>query len=270
MRRMLLSLALIGGLQAFAGGDNLPIGARHGGMGYSTITLSDLWSVYSNQAGLAGLTRPAVGIYYQQHWLAPELGMEGFAAAVPLGRGTIAATASRYGFDLYNETKAGLAYAMRFGEGLRVGIQMDYTGVRFGEGYGSAGIVTAEIGVQAKLTDHLWIGAHLYNPGQARIGGPYDEKSPTILRAGLGYTFSDKLIITAEAAKDIDRKESFRAGLEYHPNKVLYLRTGVSTGDVRGHAGLGLRLKQFDVNMAVAFRSQLGSTPMIDLTYNFK
>jgi len=73
-----------------------------------------------------------------------------------------------------------------------------------------------------------------------------------------------------EAEKDIDRAERIRAGVEYHPNEVLYLRTGVSTGPVQGHFGAGVRLKQIDIDLAVSIRSQLGATPMIGLNYRFK
>ncbi|MEZ4759398.1 MAG: hypothetical protein R2810_06370 [Flavobacteriales bacterium] len=52
----------------------------------------------------------------------------------------------------------------------------------------------------------------------------------------MGYAASDKLTVTGEAAKDIDQG-GYRAGIEYHPTEVLYLRTGV-TGPVQGHGGI--------------------------------
>jgi hypothetical protein len=91
-----------------------------------------------------------------------------------------------------------------------------------------------------------------------------------LLRVGLGYTFSPKLVMTMDAEKDIDRAERFRFGAEYHPNQVLYLRTGIRTGDVQGHFGAGFRTKQLDIDLAVAVRSQLGATPIISLNYRFK
>jgi len=90
------------------------------------------------------------------------------------------------------------------------------------------------------------------------------------LRVGFGYTYSKKLVMTAEAEKDIDRAERFRFGVEYHPNDVLFLRTGISSGDVQGHFGAGFRLKQLDIDLAVSVRSQLGATPIIGLTYRFQ
>lgn len=268
--RLLPALLLTVPFSVLAQGEQLPIGARPAGMANAAVTLTDLWSAHHNQAGLAGLTSTTVGAFYQRHFLSEELSHQGIAAAIKLGKGTLAVSGNMFGFDLYRETKAGLAYAMNFGEGLRAGVQLDYLNIRLGEGYGSKSAVAAEIGVQARLVEKLWIGAHVYNPNRTKIGGPYDERVPTIIRAGLGWLPSDKLTINCELVKDIDKPEGIRAGLEWHPTKVLFLRTGISTAPVQGHFGLGLRFGQLDADLAVAFRSQLGATPQIGLQYRFK
>jgi hypothetical protein len=97
-----------------------------------------------------------------------------------------------------------------------------------------------------------------------------EERVPTLLRAGLLYIFSKKLSMTAEAEKDIDRPERFRFGVEYNPNNILFLRTGVSTGDLQGHFGAGFRLKQLDIDLAVVAGSRLGATPVVGINYRFK
>lgn len=255
---------------ASASGEGQPVGARFAGMGYAGITVADLWSLRLNPAGLAGLDKPMAGAFYQSHYLSQDLAQQGLAVAVPLGKGTLGIGADRFGYSLYNETKVSASYAMRFGEGLRAAVQLDHIGVRLGENYGSSSVLAAEVGVQAKVTDELWIGAHVYNPTRALLGGPYDERIPTLLRVGMGYTFSKKLLMTLDAEKDIDRQERFRMGVEYHPNDVLYLRTGISTGAVQGHFGAGIRYKQLDIDLAVSVRSQLGATPILGLNYRFK
>jgi hypothetical protein len=270
MRNHLATLFVLLGLSAVASGELLPTGARFAGMGYSGLTLSDVWSVRMNPAGLAGLERPTGGLYYQSHFLSNDLAQQGLAVAIPLGKGTIGIAADRFGYSLYNESTISAAYAMRFGEKLRASVQFDYLSVRLGENYGSAGTLVAEVGLQAAITDELWIGAHVYNPGQATLGGPYDEQVPTLLRAGMGYTFSSKLLMTMEAEKDIDRRERFRAGVEYHPNEVLYLRTGISTGDTQGHFGAGFKWDRLDIDMAVVLRAELGISPIVGINYRFK
>lgn len=266
---LLLALALAPAA-AQAGGEHIPTSARFAGMGNAGLTLVDLWSVSSNQAGLAGLEHPVAGAYYQQHWLSPDLAMQGLAFALPVGKGCFALSANSFGNDLYAQRSFGLAYAMKLNEGLRMGVQLDYLNLRLGDDYGSTGAITAELGVQAKLTEHLWIGAHLYNPNRATLGGPYDEKAPTVISAGLGYTFSDQVTLTGEVSKDIDRGEQYHAGIEYRPMDVLFLRTGISSGPTKAHFGVGFRVKQLELDLAAVMRSQLGLTPMVNLNYRFK
>jgi len=275
MRRPLVLSALCLSLLARAGGDPLPLGARFAGMGGSGLTLADVWAVRLNPAGLAGLERPVAGLSYQQHWLSEELAHQGLAAALPAGQGAFGIGVDRFGYSLYNETRVSLGYAMRFGEGLRAAVQFDHVGVGLGENYGRRGTVVAEAGVQARITDALWIGAHLYNPTRSGLGTTgdegvvVDERLPTLLRAGFAYTFSERLLMTVEAEKDIDHDERFRVGVEYQPAKVLYLRAGVSSGPVGSHFGAGLHLERIDIDLAMVVRSYLGPTPMLTLNYRF-
>lgn len=265
-----LAIPLLLPLWAIAGGEPLPTSARFAGLGFASVTLSDLWCVNGNQAGLAGLEHTVAGASYQQHWLSPDLAMQALAFALPVGKGCFAASAVDFGNSLYAQRSFGLAYAMRLSEDWRVGVQLDYLDLRLGEGYGTSGAITAELGVQAKLTEHLWLGAHLYNPNRAELGGPYAEEVPTVIRAGLGYTFSEQVVMTAEVSKDIDRPEQYHAGIEYHPSSVLFLRTGVSTGPSKAHFGAGLRIDRTELDIAVVMRSQLGITPMVNLNYRFQ
>jgi hypothetical protein len=270
MRHLLLAATIACATSpANAGGDHLPVGARFAGMGHASTTLFDLWCVRANQAGLAGLEKPVAGAYYQQHWMAPDLAMQGLAFALPVGKGCFAASANSFGGTLYSERNFGLAYAMRFGDGLRAGVQLDYLDLRLGEGYGSRAAMVAEFGVQARLAKDLWVGAHILNPGQARLGGPYDEKIPTLFRTGLSYTFNERVVLAVEVEKDIDRPERYHAGVEYRAAQGLFLRTGVSSGPVQAHFGAGFRVKAIDIDLAVAVRSQLGLTPMVNLNYRF-
>jgi len=269
-RRSTLLIASLMPAALLAGGEPIPASARFAGMGNAAATLTGLWCTSANQAGLAGLEQATAGAFYQQHWLSPDLAMQGLAFALPLRAGTFAVSAGSFGNNLYAQRTFGLAYAMKLGDGLRAGVQLDYLNIRLGENYGSTGAFTAELGVQARLTERLWIGAHLYNPNRAKLGGPYAEHVPTVLGAGLSYRFNDEVILCAEASKDIDRQEQYRAGVEYRPTKALFLRTGISTGPARAHFGVGVQVGQVDIDLAAVVRSQLGFTPMVNLNYRFK
>ncbi|MBK8228300.1 MAG: hypothetical protein IPK70_14150 [Flavobacteriales bacterium] len=276
MRNALIITSLLSASACLAGGDPLTVGARFAGMGGSGLTLADLWSVRLNPAGIAGLEAPVAGLFYQRHFLSEDLAHQGLAVALPVGKGAFGVGVDRFGYSLYNETRASLAYAMRFGEGLRAAVQLDYLGVQLGGNYGGTSAFAAELGVQARISEQFWLGAHLFNPTRAKLDAVtegnviLDERVPTLLRAGLGWVASSKLTLTGEVEKDIDRAERFRFGVEYGPSKALFLRAGISTAHVQGHFGVGVRTGRLDADLALAVRAQLGPTPMINLNYRFK
>src|SRR5690606_35560572 len=145
-------------IMLFAGSDPLPMGARFAGMGHSGIAWIDVWGLGLNPAGIAGLDVPVAGILHQSHFLSAELSDQALAVSLPLGNGSLGLAADRFGHTMYRETHVSLAYAMRFGDGLRAAVQIGHVGVRLGENYGSAGALVAEAGMQARLTDAIWLG----------------------------------------------------------------------------------------------------------------
>ncbi|MBK7946352.1 MAG: hypothetical protein IPJ85_14065 [Flavobacteriales bacterium] len=207
MRIALLILALTTTGRTLAGGDLHTIGARYAGMGGSGLTLIDLWSVRANPAGVAGIDKPMAGLFYQRHFLSEDLAHQGLAVVLPAGKGSFGIGMDGFGYSLYNETRASLGYAMRFGDGFRAGVQVNYLGVRIGENYGSTSTWAAELGMQARLTDEIWIAAHVYNPTQAKLNAStesqvtLDERVPTVLRAGLGWLVSSKLTLTGDVER---------------------------------------------------------------------
>jgi hypothetical protein len=252
------------------------VGARFAGMGGTGLTLADPWSVRMNPAGIAGLKAPAAGVLYQRHFLSEDLAQQGLAVAVPVGKGCFGIGADRFGYSLYNETRASLAYAMRFGEGLRAAVQMDYLGVSLGGNYGSTAAFVAELGVQARISEQFWLGAHLFNPTRAKLGAVtegnvvLDERVPTLLRAGLGWMVSTKLTLTGKRRRTSTGLSASASAWSTCPARRSYLRTGISTGPCKGTSARACGTSKLEIDMAVVLRSQLGATPMINLNYRFK
>src|ERR1700752_3541270 len=107
--------------------DNYPVGARSAGVANASVTFSDLWSAYHNQAGLAYLNDAAAGVYFENKFLISELSLKGFAAAIPTRKaGTFALSATMFVGSLYNEKKAGIGYAKKLSEVFSAGVQLDY------------------------------------------------------------------------------------------------------------------------------------------------
>jgi len=254
---------------SFAGNEDYPIGARSAAMGNASVSLSDVWSAHHNQAGLGFVRDISAGVSYENRFLIKEISVRGGAVALPVKGGTFGLCITNFGFNLYSENKYSLSFAKAFGNKFSMGIAMDYLTTRIAEGYGSKGMLAAEIGMQAKPIKGLTIGAHVFNPTRAKINNYNNERMPTILRIGADYSFSEKVTLAIETQKDIQYKAEFKAGLEYRAVKEFYLRMGVSTNPTLSSFGFGLNLKNFKVDFSGNYHQTLGFSPQLGLTYTF-
>jgi hypothetical protein len=250
--------------------DNYPAGARSLGMANSSVTNTDCWSAFHNQAGLAWITRSEAGASYNNRFTIANLSTEGFVFALPLKAGTFALSGNVFGYSQYNEKKAGIAFGKKLGEKFSAGIQLDYLNTFINDDfYGSHSALAVEIGLLAEPLKNFRIGMHVYNLSGAKLAEYADEKIPTIFRLGASYNFSDKLLWTVEEEKDIDRKASFKSGLEYRIAEPLYLRGGISSNPTLVSFGFGLKFNGLMIDFASTYHDVLGFSPAISLSYQF-
>ena len=255
----------------FAGDRNLASGSRAAAIGGASSTYSDLWAAFNNQAGLGKVKNISVGITNEFRFMVPELSVRGLAVALPTKKsGVFAVSMSYFGYSLYNEKKIGLAYAKAFGEKISAGIQIDYLSTHLAESYGNRNTFTVEAGIQATLIKNLVIAAHVFNPTRAKLADYDDERIPTTLKAGLGYTFSEKVVVSLEAEKNLKENNIVKAGVEYHISKPLYLRTGISNNPGLYSFGFGLVLDRLKIDLASTYHQVLGFSPQLSLAYQFK
>lgn len=272
MKKYVFTLILFSSyLNSFSSNEITPQGARSSGLSGSSVTLFDVWSVFNNQAGLARVNSISAGLYYENRFLVKSLSAGSFAFALPTNNGTFGLSVYSFGTLGYRESKYGLAYGRSLGEKLNVGLQINYLSTVLPENYGKFSGVNAELGLQAKITDDLIIGAHIYNLNRMKLP-TLDEKIieyvPTIFKLGLQYRISEKTIIASEVSKDIENKIIFRAGTEYSPNDILYLRIGIATNPSSYSFGFGYKMKSISLDISAAYHQILGFTPQIGFNWN--
>lgn len=244
------------------------IGGRAAGVGGASVAYADLWSAFNNQAGLTGVKQFSAGIFNETPFLLNELSTRGIVLALPVNNnGVFGLSMNYYGYNLYNEKKIGLAYARQFSEKISAAVQLDYLGTSIGEGYGSKSVFTFEAGMRAELLPDFFLGAHVYNPIRAKLADYDDEKLPAVFKAGLCYIPGDKVSVSIECEKNSDAKNVFKAGVDYHIVKILFLRAGISTNPVKSAFGIGLDFDSFKFDFAASYHQQLGYTPHVSLTY---
>lgn len=267
IKKLLFLFAITISATASANSDNFPVGARSAGLAHASVTMIDVWSAHHNQAGLAFLKFPSAGAYYESRFMMKELSLKSFAAAYPIKSGTFGLNISSFGYTQYNESKFGVSYGKAFGDKFAAGITMNYLNTHIGDNYGKRGSFAGELALMAKPFKNFTVGAHLFNPTRAKLADYNNERTPTIIRLGIDYKFSNKVFVAIETEKDVDHKPVFKAGFEYKPADVLYLRAGISTNPSLSSFGIGLHIKQFKLDFASSFHSVLGYTPQVGFVY---
>lgn len=243
-------------------------GARGAAMANTSLTFTDINSIFSNQAGLGFLEELSFTVFGERRFLVADgLNSFLFGAAYPHQKiGTVGLSVHYFGYGPYNEQKIGLSYARKLFKRLSIGAQFNYIGTRFGNNYyGSAHTFTFELGVLAKISKQLHIAAHVFSP--ARIELPNGESLPSVFKIGIAYLPSSKLRLTSEVEKDLIQPFNAKFGIEYQVIEVLYIRAGVATTPVVASFGLGLKIKALRIDIATSYHTTLGLSPSLSVSY---
>lgn len=251
----------------FASGELNISSGRAQSLGGTSVTLSDPYSILSNQAAMAFQKEISFSLYAEQRYLQSELGYYACGLTLPTKSGVFGLAINYNGFDLYNEKRIGLGYGMLFTKNISGGIQIDYLSTSVSE-YGSSSTLTFEAGLMIKISKQLAAAAHVFNPVPVNTGFE-DEKVPTLFRFGMSYEPGEKILLLAEAEKDIDRPARIKAGLEYQIAEVLHLRGGVATNPSQYSFGAGINVQNLKIDIASTFHQVLGFTPALSVNYVF-
>lgn len=271
LRKLLLYILFLFIASPLVAADGLfKAGGREAALSNSGLTAQNVWAMFHNPAGLAYINNIDAGIYHEQQFLLKELSTNAFTLGMKVSKeAAVGINATYFGYKLYNEQQAGIAYARKFGEKISAAVKLNYQNIKIGEEYGSKSYVTAEAGLQAQLAKNFWIGAHLYNPTETKLTDEPKENVGSVLGFGAGYIFSEKFNVQTSLEKNSNESALFNAGIEYHPMKQLWLRAGVGSKPLTGTFGFGLAWDMLQFDFATAFHPDLGFTPHLSLTMHF-
>ena len=273
----ILSALLLTGFTTHAQGSGPGVrGARAAALGHAAVTLNDVWAVGNNAAGLGQLSAPAVAVYAENRYLLSTLNTVAVAVAAPLGkvdnglarRGVVGLEVQRFGGKLYNEQRIGAGYGYRGGL-VSIGARVDMLQLSI-EGLGSRRAVAVSLGGQAELVPkRLVFGAYLYNLNQAKLADYQQERVPTVLKAGLSYRPTAKVLLNIETEKDVEQSADFKAGVEYCVLEALALRVGLRTLTEETTGGLGFRAGALQIDYAAAWHAALGFSQHLSIGLSF-
>lgn len=245
-------------------------GARSLGMASNGVTFVNALSYHHNPGALGFLEKGSAGLSYQTRYALKELQTQGVAVAVPLKVGVISAGGQFYGYDAYRTIRAGAGYSMKLGEKIAAGVQINYLGMRFGSSYyGRKDGVSAELGALAKINEKVSLGFSVMNLSRSKLAEYTDERWGTLLRLGVSYQVIEQLLLVGEVEAEIGFNPRVRAGIEYHPIDLLYIRVGAQGAPMDFSFGFGFNFKGVKLDLATQYNQILGWSPGVSLLVDF-
>lgn len=214
-------------------------GARSYGMAHAHVTLSDAWSIFNNPGAMGRASTTTAVVGYDHRLGLDELTTLGAGAVMATEKGNFGIGLSHYGGELFNQQAVGISYANQMGIA-SFGIKATYLQTNI-SGYGRNGVPVFEFGGTAVLGPQLTFGAHIYNFSRSQLSRDSQDYLPTIVKVGLSYRLSGKLLIGLEAEKDILLPAVAKFGLEYNFIDRFWARCGVRTNPSNLHFGIGFK-----------------------------
>jgi len=252
---------------SFATG-NYPAGARALALSNAFISLSDTWSTFHNQAGVAIVKNVTAGFYHESKFNVDELALSAGSVLIPVKSGSFGLSFYQFGKGSFKEHKFGLAFGKQLSPALSAGVQLDYFSQTFPENQRAKGTATAEGGIIWQATDELYLGAHIFNPfgaGFETFSGK--QKLPAILRIGGHYQFDEIVLIIVEIQKKSNTSALLKTGIEFEPIEKFALRFGVAGKPLNYTAGLGYKSGKISADIGFSYHGNLGVTPSVSVQF---
>ena len=244
-------------------------GARQISLANSDVALAnDVFSLFSNPAGLAQLNWREVGIYYSP---APfgltELSNGYVAYNEPFDFGSISIGGMTYGFELYRESKVVLGYSYNYENILFAGLTINYHSYSI-QNYGSTSALYINAGGLVYILDELRWGFFVNNLNRASVAD-IDDQIPMVFATGLSFDIIQNFSLNFALEKDIRFNPSVQFGIEYDIIEYLSLRAGTSNDPSRFTAGVGINYSIFSLDYAFFTHQDLGLTHQAGIILSF-
>ena len=257
-------------LQPVQGSNNYPAGARSMALSHASVSFSDTWAAFHNQAGLAGIKTISAGFYYESKFGIEELELAAGSVVLPLQSGVFGFSLYQFGTGTFRENKFGLAFSKRLSPKWSTGIQIDYYSQLLPENNAASGFPTIEGGVLFKASEKFHLAAHAFNPVSGGFEYPSGKMElPFTIKAGGHYSFDETVLVAFGAEKDKLKPLVVKWGIEYLPAENLAIRIGASGKPFNYTAGFGYKTGKLSADIGFGYHGSLGITPSLSVQFIF-
>ena len=254
--------------KVMAGNDGFSYGPRALGTGQISVLHTDAWSNFNNIGALGWIKQSTVAAGYENRFNQGAFSQIAFCAAIPTKKlGVAGISVSKFGGEIFNQSRAQLAWGKAFGLA-SIGLQAQWYQVA-AVNFQTRHHLLINFGGLAQLTPKIQFGASISNVNQAKASEFQDEKIPIIVKGGISYMPSKKVKLMAEVQEDLDLETTLKVGIEYQVMEKFWLRTGFNTQTYLGSGGLGLEWRNWQFNYAICNQPQVGWSNSLGLNYQF-
>ena len=239
-------------------------GACEAGMAYVCTMKTGFWSSFHNQANLANNKSFSFGFNYENRFNISELATRSAGLIIPVGKTSLAAVYSHFGYSDYKRDFTGLACGMKLSDKVSAGIQTDYYSTKTTGEYNNSQIITYEAGLIILPSENTRVGVHFFNllPGSLK-----NKMLPTSLRIGAGSYLNKSVFAGIEGEMCSGSKLLIRTGFEYGVSTNFWLRGGYSTDNNSFGFGLGFMAKFVQIDLGFDTHEKLGVTSSASLIF---
>lgn len=227
-----------------------------------------LWAVFDNPAGMAEQSAFSFGFSYHSGFLMEQVSSKSLALGFPLKKaGVIGFGYRQFGYSLYKDQHACLAFARSFGTAVTAGLRFDYLATRFGGEYGGTSAFTGSAGLIARITNSIRVGASIFNPQRVNFSSDGTYKYPAFMLAGASWNFGGETELALGIAKSSDSKEIWKCAIRYEVSKRFFIHAAIANGAEPFSFGYNFRFSKFDIGMTSGYHQLLGFSPAFSLIF---
>lgn len=231
--------------------------------------INDAWSSFNNPGALGHIESHSIALAYRNAYLIPELGTAGVSMQYKLKNSGIGLAYSRYGYENFSDSRINLSYGLLLNEEISLGVAFSPQLIRF-PNIGTRFYPNASIGFMAKAADKINLAATLRNPINQQLDEYSNTFTETVLQVGASYQLIEEISLFGELEKNFDTPLRVKIAGEYIFQDKVYFRGGVITAPLEVSYGFGIRLKYFNLNLAMRQHNQLGLAGQLGIQFDIK
>ena len=241
-------------------------GSRSSAMGQSLVALrGNGWSAFENPAVLQTVVTRTLSVHYvPQPFELKELARVAASYVEPTAWGSLALSASQFGFELYKETRVVLSYGDDILPSISAGVNLNYYSLSI-RNYGSASTFGVDVGLLVDVSERVQWGFATFNLNAPAIGAA-KEKLPQVFSTGVAFHPIDDATLTAGIVKDVRYTGELRFGVEYVLLEMVAVRAGTTNEPNTLNAGIGIGYAFIQLDYAFSSHNELGVTHQFSLS----